>query len=222
MDYTHKEYLDFYRNRNRVKAEIAAHAKEYKDRLQYIIWQNTDYARQLTSLQSLLSILIEQSNMANSVVLQDLAVREHLSESLKLNRLPNNGYLMKQKLQTNLLGLQRASSPTMAKQAVPSRPKTSQAMRRKGDRYSAALQSSEERDSGRSSSPAHNLHSSLSAIKKLAFLNPDESLVNLASEGSLYLKTLEYRQRKIASSDLQKYFEQMNARLESVYAQLVD
>lgn len=31
VDYTHKEYLDFYRNRNRVKAEIAAHTKEYKE-----------------------------------------------------------------------------------------------------------------------------------------------------------------------------------------------
>jgi hypothetical protein len=25
VDYTHKEYLDFYRNKNRVKAEISAH-----------------------------------------------------------------------------------------------------------------------------------------------------------------------------------------------------
>ena len=75
------------------------HAQEYTDKFRLAVGQNTKFSKKISSLQALVSVLIEQSNLANEVVLQDLAGRERLSDALRLSSLPNDGYLMLEKCQ---------------------------------------------------------------------------------------------------------------------------
>jgi hypothetical protein len=45
------------------------HAQEYTDKFRLAVGQNTKFSKKISSLQALVSVLIEQSNLANEVVL---------------------------------------------------------------------------------------------------------------------------------------------------------
>ena len=95
-DYIHLEYVEFFKNRRKIRIEVAQHAREYKNKFAVLTSLNEEFTYKFSYIDKILPVLVEQGRLAYNVILQDMEARERLSKSLSTLKLANSGYLLKE------------------------------------------------------------------------------------------------------------------------------
>ena len=92
------EYVEFFKNRRKIRLEVAQHAREYKNKFAVLTSLNEEFTYKFSYIDKILPVLVEQSRLAYNVMLQDMQSRERLALSLRSTKLANSGYLLKEQL----------------------------------------------------------------------------------------------------------------------------
>ena len=66
------EYIDFFKNRHRIKNEILENSNEYKDKFQQLLVLSVDYSKKFHYIEQLLPVLVEQTKFTAEILKQDV------------------------------------------------------------------------------------------------------------------------------------------------------
>lgn len=97
-DHINLEYVEFFKNRRKIRIEVAQHAREYKNKFAVLTSLNEEFTYKFSYIDKILPVLVEQGRLAYNVLLQDMKARERLSNSLRTVKLANSGYLLKESM----------------------------------------------------------------------------------------------------------------------------
>lgn len=92
-----EEYIEFFKSKKRIRQEWAQHSQDVQAKVDEYMATLVSYEGKIEALNSVLPILVELTCLASKFTQEDVEVRSKLSQQLRLDKLPNDGYLMKEK-----------------------------------------------------------------------------------------------------------------------------
>ena len=93
-EYMTEEYIEFFRSKKKMRAEWGKYAKETEARVAEFLGMFDRYDANIASLNLVMPVLVEIVCLNSAFGKEDIEARCELSQAMRVENLPNQGYLM--------------------------------------------------------------------------------------------------------------------------------